>query len=179
MGTSKEAIDRIFDPSNPLGFSVGRITKHIEDTHSVFNCLGVCSAYQCFGALNLKLLTDIYLAVTGIRVTPEELKKRGERVWNMLKVLNVREGFSRKDDKVPEKWLMPKKTPEGITRLMDYYGKRVFNRNDVHKIFDEYYDERGWELDRGVPTKEKLKELGLEDCAEDLEKMGLCRPLIY
>jgi len=43
-------------------------------------------------------------------------------------------------------------------------------REDVEKMFDEYYADRGWDVKKGVPTREKLIELGLEDIAEKLWK---------
>jgi len=38
----------------------------------------------------------------------------------------------------------------------------------VEKMFDEYYTERGWDVKTGIPTKEKLIAVGLEDMAEML-----------
>ena len=43
---------------------------------------------------------------------------------NLLKVLNVRAGFGREDDRFPALWMEPKVTPDGEVRLMDYYGRR-------------------------------------------------------
>jgi aldehyde:ferredoxin oxidoreductase len=42
----------------------------------------------------------------------------------------------------------------------------------VEKMFDDYYDERGWDIEKGIPTREKLEELGLKDVADDLEEGG-------
>jgi aldehyde:ferredoxin oxidoreductase len=179
MGVDTEALNRIFDPSNPLGFSAGRLARHAEDAYAVYNSLGICTIYAVLGVLSIEILAEAYSAATGIQTSARELKKAGELVHNLLKVLNVREGFERKNDVIPEIWLKPRKTPDGLVKMKDYYGKKVLTRNDVHEILDEYYDERGWELDRGRPTKEKLIELGLNDIAEDLEKKGLCRVLSY
>ena len=40
-------------------------------------------------------------------------------------------------------------------------------------MLDDYYDERGWEIERGIPTKDKLIELGLADVVDDLDKHGI------
>jgi aldehyde:ferredoxin oxidoreductase len=40
-------------------------------------------------------------------------------------------------------------------------------------LLRDYYDERGWDLEKGIPTKAKLLELGLDDIAEDLSRMNL------
>jgi aldehyde:ferredoxin oxidoreductase len=43
----------------------------------------------------------------------------------------------------------------------------------IGRLLDEYYDERDWDLETGLPTREKLVELGLGDVAEDLKRMGI------
>ena len=74
--------------------------------------------------MSAKDIAEFFNAVTGISLTGEDLMKSGERVWNLQKVLNVREGFDRKDDKFPKRW-----TDEPIQRgdkeiwLRDYTGK--------------------------------------------------------
>jgi len=87
---------------------------------------------------------------------------------------NVREGFSRKDDRFPDRLVEePLKSGDKEIRLMDYYRTRELTRDDVERMLDDYYDERGWEVERGIPTGEKLKGLGLKDVAGDLEKRSL------
>jgi aldehyde:ferredoxin oxidoreductase len=53
-------------------------------------------------------------------------------------------------------------TPEGRIELEDYYQTKVLTHEDVERLLDDYYDERGWEITRGVPTREKLQRLGLQ-----------------
>jgi aldehyde:ferredoxin oxidoreductase len=69
------------------------------------------------------------------------------------------------DDAFPEVWLKPLKTPDGVQTLTDYYGKRVITSEDLKRLLDDYYDERGWDIETGVPTKDKLAALGLEEMA--------------
>jgi len=117
---------------------------------------------------------EFYSAVTGIELNRSEVATAGERAWNILKAANVREGFSRKDDSFPEKWFEPLITPGGReVRMLDYFGNKVLTREDCEKLLDDYYDERGWEVERGIPTKDKLVQLGLADVAQDLEKYGI------
>jgi aldehyde:ferredoxin oxidoreductase len=102
--------------------------------------------------------------VTGIEVTAEELKRRGERIWNLGKLLNTREGIDRNDDNLPGLWANA--MAEG--HLKDYFDRSV-TREDFEKILDDYYDEHGWGVSKGVPTRSKLIELGLEDLVNMLE----------
>jgi aldehyde:ferredoxin oxidoreductase len=55
--------------------------------------------------------------------------------------------------------------------LCDYFGTPL-TREDCQKLLDDYYDERGWDIKTGIPTKDTLLELGLGDVAKDLKKRG-------
>ncbi|MBI4595209.1 MAG: hypothetical protein HY730_02400 [Candidatus Tectomicrobia bacterium] len=70
------------------------------------------------------------------------------------KTFNVREGFSRKDDLPPERWL---KEP------LDFYNeqKPPLNADEINEMLDHYYQERGWGVSKGIPTEETLNNLGL------------------
>ena len=85
----------------------------------------------------------------------------------------MREGFTRKDDRFPDKFLEPLKAGDKEIRLMDYYRTRELTREDVEKMLEDYYEESGWDIEKGIPTKKKLEDLDLKDVATDLEKGGL------
>lgn len=55
---------------------------------------------------------------------------------------------------------------------MDYTGKVEITKEIANKFLDDYYEERGWDVEKGVPTREKLLDLGLKSVAEDLERLG-------
>jgi len=159
-GISEEELEAIFSEDN---FDHARLTRHIEDAYGTYNALGVCSVYATFGWTNVKVLAEAYSALTGIEVTPEKMKKKGERIMNLYKILNVREGFTRKEDRPPESVFTPVQTPEGEQSLQNYYRKKTYSMEDCERLLDDYYKYRGWDIKTGVPTKEKLEELGLED----------------
>jgi aldehyde:ferredoxin oxidoreductase len=116
----------------------------------------------------------VYYAVIGTPLSAEEFMTVGERVWNLQKAANLREGFDRKDDKFPERWVKePLKWGEKEIYLQDYAKTRRIDEKEAEVMLDDHYDERGWDVERGIPTKEKLAQLGLQDIAQDLEKRGL------
>jgi len=163
MGAQEAEVTRVFTPVPYYGrFNVGRLTKHLEERGTIMQALGLCDNFSPFMFFPMSKLAECYSAVTGIETSPEELKKAGERIHNLFKVLNVREGFSRADDIVPA-WFKPVDAPDGTAVMKDYYGERTLSEDDVNKLLDDYYDERGWDKVRGVPTNEKLTELGLEE----------------
>ena len=81
-------------------------------------------------------------AVTGLSFTPEEVLKVGERVNNLAKAFNVREGFTRADDTLPER-LMTEPLKAGASK------GQVISREDLDKMLDEYYSLRGWDVKTG------------------------------
>ena len=160
---SPEDIDRVFSKDE---YNIGRLTKHVEDAESIYWAMGTCVTWSSGvpQIYSLRTLAELYTTVTGIEVTAEELKRKGERIWNLGKLLNTREGIDRTDDNLPGLWANA--MAEG--RLKDYFG-RSLTREDFETILDDYYDEHGWDITKGVPTKRRLVELGLEDLTDMLE----------
>ena len=158
MGAPEEAQERVAGSA----FNPGRYSRYSEDWYSLFNCLSLCNRAQVNRFYHVKTIAALYAAVTGIELTPAQLMKASERAWTIGKLLNTREGFDRKDDKVPEAWFRPLVREGEEHRITDYYGTLNLTREDVERFLDDYYDERGYDKQSGLPSKEKLKELGLE-----------------
>ena len=169
QGIPEEDINRMFDGPE---FNTGRLTKHLADQETALFCLGVCTMTLVHNVLTMEDLAEYYTAVTGIQTTVEELRKGGERAWTLAKVINVREGFTREDDKLPKLWEIlidhPIETKsKGAIRMHEEYGSPV-TRETAKKMFDDYYDECGWDIALGIPTKKKLGGLGLSEYAGTL-----------
>ncbi|TLM97810.1 MAG: hypothetical protein FDZ75_03765, partial [Actinobacteria bacterium] len=101
-------------------------------------------------ALSEEHYARLYSAVTGFDLGGQELLLAGERIWNLERMYNLREGFSAADDRLP-------------TRLLEdpnEAGEVV----DLAPMLAEYYRFRGWD-DAGVPSTAKLERLGLGDLA--------------
>jgi len=113
---------------------------------------------------------ELYSTVTGFEISPTELATAGERIWNVKKASNVREGFNRKDDRLPPVWFQPLMDAQGQElRIHDYYGTKELTPEDIEHLLDDYYDERAWIKETGIPSRKKLVELGLADIARDLD----------
>ncbi|MFB3819005.1 MAG: aldehyde ferredoxin oxidoreductase family protein [Candidatus Methylomirabilales bacterium] len=112
--------------------------------------------------LGPKLAADFWRAAQGYEVTPEDVKQVGERITNVARVWNLRAGFTRADDTLPDRLLLePLQT--GASK-----GHRI-SPEDRDRMLDEYYSLRGWDA-RGVPTPGRLRALGLEALAADLPR---------
>ncbi|MEX2705454.1 MAG: aldehyde ferredoxin oxidoreductase family protein [Candidatus Freyrarchaeum guaymaensis] len=171
MGQPEEAINRVF--GHPTGLDIGRLTKFGEDWYSVLSSLGVCARGHINRFYTINICADFYSSATGVETNPQELAKAGERIWNLQRAINAREGFTRKDDRFPEKWFEPVESEGKTYQMMDYYRKTVITKEIAESFLDSYYDERGWNPKTGIPTEEKLAELGLEHVAEDLKRRKL------
>jgi aldehyde:ferredoxin oxidoreductase len=100
-------------------------------------------------------------AVTGLAFTPEDVTRVGERINNLARAFNVREGFKRADDSLPER-LMTEPLQSGASK------GQLISRKDLDTMLDEYYTVRGWDLGTGVPTRKKLKELNLDYVCDEI-----------
>jgi len=89
------------------------------------------------------------------------VKKVGERVNNLAKAFNVREGFTRADDTLPER-LMTEPLKSGASK------GQMISKADLDQMLDEYYTLRGWDVKTGMPSREKLTDLGLAYVADTL-----------
>jgi aldehyde:ferredoxin oxidoreductase len=137
----------------------GRLVKDNEDLINLFDSLIVCKNAKGTFYQELTDMANVYRIVTGFEVTPEELGLAGERIQTLAKLINTREGLSRKDDTLPWK-VMNKPIPD------DGSAKgALITQEELELLLDDYYAARGW-TKQGLPTKAKLTELGLESYAD-------------
>jgi len=169
VGMPEKAIARTL--YEPVGYNIARISGYAENFFILLTSLGICEYRH--KSLDVDKLAEFYSAATGIEISPSEIQKAGDRIWNLYKALNVREGFSRKDDRFPPRWLEPLKAPSGEEIILRDCLGRPLSADDLERLLDDYYDERGWEVESGIPTREKLMDLGLSDIVRDFEKQGI------
>lgn len=111
-----------------------------------------------FGDISLE--AELFSAATGVDMTRKELDKAGDRIYNLERAIMVREGRMRSVDET----------------VIPYFEKpdRAGIRLEAKKfraLMDEFYNLRGWDRVTGWPTRAKLEELGLNDVADELQKI--------
>jgi aldehyde:ferredoxin oxidoreductase len=123
-------------------------TKTFQDLTAFIDSTGLC-LFTSF-ALGADDYAKIYNSIVGTNWTGDEVLKAGERIYNIEKQFNLEAGILPEEDTLPERFLnvpMPAGPTEGqVHRLSE--------------LLPEYYDLRGWDKD-GIPSKDKLKDLGL------------------
>lgn len=141
---------------NDLKNGLGYLAKELMDWSAIANSLIWCLSAERI--LDIKLSEEVVEMLnftTGMDFDKTELVKIAERIHNLERAFNIREGFSRQDDVLPERFLK-EAIPEGPAKGLKV-SKKILNAT-----IDEYYAARGWDKG-GKPTMNKLLELGLED----------------
>lgn len=131
---------------------------------AICNSLGTCFflTNRRVDNIPLDILARALRAITGIKLTGEQLYIAGERVGNIQKAFNSRLGLRREDDTLCERW-MNEPVLEGPLEGMQAASY-------LESAKDEYYQWRGWDRETSLQTMKKLKELDMLDVAEVLEK---------
>jgi aldehyde:ferredoxin oxidoreductase len=152
-------------PSDRFAFAgKGALAAMNQDNVATFETGIVCIFPMQFKLIDLPGLAAMLKAATGIAEfgDPEYLKLAGERIWNMERAFNCREGFTRSDDRLPERFL----------RDSHGEGPLAGSTVELEAMLDEYYDVRGWDKTTGRPTRETLERLGLAAAADELARWG-------
>ena len=134
----------------------GKMVKDQEDVYALIDSFIVCKFSRGTYYKELADMTTLYRLVTGIDMTPEELRKAGERINTVARLINIREGLGRKDDTLPWKVMNVPIPDDGPVK-----GAFV-SQAELDLLLDDYYDSRGWTL-KGVPTTATLQELGMNE----------------
>jgi aldehyde:ferredoxin oxidoreductase len=142
-----------------------------EYASALTDLLGVCKFVYCAFSSSWSIqqekidkLTDLLWAATGMRISSEGMWRLTERLHNIERSFNAREGMRKVDDNMPWRF-KDEPMPEGPSRGNFY--------TDAEAIIEEYYRQRDWNVHTGVPTRESLLNSGLPDVKEDLETLGI------
>jgi len=123
-------------------------TKIFQDLTASIDSLGLC-LFTSF-AMGAPDYADLYNAVCGTDHTAESILEAGDRIWNIERQFNLSAGIDASQDTLPK-------------RLLAEPISNGPSKGEVHRLSEllpEYYIERGWD-EKGIPTAEKLKALGL------------------
>jgi aldehyde:ferredoxin oxidoreductase len=147
LGPEVLAIPRLIDRLAHQG-KAGIVSVH-QNAAAVIDSLVLCKFTNL--AVAEEFFARTLSSVTGLHFSADDLLKVGERVWNLERLYNLREGFTSEHDTLPPR-LLNEPVKEGPSA-----GFTV----RLTPMLEEYYEFRGWDR-KGVPTKTKLKELELD-----------------
>ncbi len=151
-GHSQEELGIEFFPRHAQAEKAANVARH-QDWRTVDNAIVMC----IFANVEPREKVELINAACGLDWTVDDMMKFGERSWNLKRAINNRMGLTAQNDKLPKALLNP--FPDG--------GSEGFVP-DIQGMLYAYYEARGWDESTGKPTREKLKELGMEEVAMDL-----------
>ena len=108
------------------------------------------------------LESQLFSAVTGKELTEEASYQKGDMLCTLERAIAVRDGRTRKDDVLRDKY---HETADA--------ADRKYERDDLKKAKDEFYQLRGWDVAAGIPKRQTLQRHGLKDVAEELRRRGI------
>ena len=121
----------------------------MQDYCTLINSLVLCVFMPDGGDLSFTSILDIFNSITGWDWDVQEAMIRGERIFALQRLINLRDGYTKKDDILPPKMYVPAKK-----------GFRAGKIPPINDLLREYYELREWDKE-GVPAKEKLEKLDL------------------
>ncbi len=135
---------------------------YFQNVFSLLDTLTICFfTFAPVRYFTFDELVELVNAITGWQTSLWELLKLGERRVAMFRAFNVREGFTREDDWLPERMFEPIQTGPRKGQKLD--------KEELKKSIKLYYEMVGWDVD-GIPTNGKLAELDLFWIADELAK---------
>ena len=152
LGNSNEEVGIEYLSRHAQAEKAASVAKH-QDWRTIDNAIVMC----IFANVEAKEKTELINAACGLDWTVDDMMKFGERSWNLKRAINNRMGLTRANDKLPKALLAP--FPDG--------GSEGFVP-DIEAMLIAYYKARGWDMETGKPSREKLSELGMNDIAKDL-----------
>ncbi|MBA7481093.1 hypothetical protein ES707_16561 [subsurface metagenome] len=140
----REEHAKFFNPEGKAHLAV-----KMQDYCALINSLVLCVFMPDGGGLSFTSILNIFNSITGWDWDIQEAMTCGERIFTLQRLINLRDGYTKKDDKLPAKMYVPAKK-----------GFRAGKIPPVNDLLNEYYELRGWDKE-GRPTKERLEKLNL------------------
>jgi aldehyde:ferredoxin oxidoreductase len=151
----QKGIEMFGEPEASMRLGVkgkGKLVRYFEDWCAVIDSLEVCkNLAENMELLPLKRAARLMKVVTGFDFNERDLAQVGERIVNLERVYLVREGITRKDDRLPERFTK-EPLPDGASK------GSVF---EMEPMLEEYYRARGWSTN-GIPLPQHLRRIGLD-----------------
>lgn len=131
----------------------GGVVAMLQNGLALPDIVGTCKFYM-YGGVTVDHWAEMIVALTGWNLDGQELLKISERVINLERLFNVREGISAKDDQLPER-------VKAVPSFGKYYTEEACGIRNLDEMLQEYYQARGWDPETGRPLPDKLQELEL------------------
>ncbi|MEE8380975.1 MAG: aldehyde ferredoxin oxidoreductase family protein [Thermodesulfobacteriota bacterium] len=142
----------------------GALTKFNQDNAAAYDSLLICGFPASFQWMGPEHYAKFLFAATGIEEFADKdyILRCGERIYTIERAFNARDGFARKDDRLPERFIK-EPIPDGPCK------GQIF---EMDMLLDDYYKARGWDIETGFLEEKNMLDLGLKSEAAELKKAG-------
>jgi len=137
---------------------IAQLVMFHQHYRPLMDCLGACRFPWIEFEIDPSIYADFYSFCVGVKTTFPQLMERSEAIYNITRAINLRRGITRKDDYPPPR-TFNEPVPKG-----PFKGKKL-DKDKYEQILSFYYELRGW-TEAGIPKRETLLRLGLEDIIE-------------
>jgi aldehyde:ferredoxin oxidoreductase len=154
---------RLVFPKEDIGQA--ETIAHAEDAIGRAEIVGSCKWHTEFNGLPVTadVLAEVLSTGLGRRINAKELSVFQQRVRQLERAFNCREGLRREHETLPDQYF--------TDLMMDgHFEGNAIDRKNFEVMKDLYYQLRGWDLSTGVPTRATLESFNLKDVADELEK---------
>jgi aldehyde:ferredoxin oxidoreductase len=162
-GTEKACEDETYEGKAEL-------VAYIEDGIIIADSLGFCKfhcgTFTAYAPRLRKQIPELLTMGIGKEFTEEHLFNYAKRIKNLERAYDIREGLTRETDSL-SKNLMDKPVKEGT------FKGSVLDSKKFEQMKNDYYEIRGWDVEKGFPTRKTFENFGLGSVANDLEKAGI------
>jgi len=128
---------------------IARMAIWAENLINLFNSVGVCIRPPVLEAIGPTILAEAINAFTGIDIIPQGLIWSAERTWNLIKLFNLREGESSRENKFPRRF------------YQEAIAGKVLDEEKIQKVVEDYYEVRGWDQS-GKPYPDTVLRFNLD-----------------
>lgn len=150
-------------PNKVLNAEKVEFALKTEYTYSAMDTISVCQfvygpGWQLYGPQDM---TDVFNAATGWGWTVDDLQEVGQRRLNLMRAFNAREGLTRDQDTLPKKM---------FTHALEggHSDGIKLDETEFQNGLDMYYEQAGWDVVSGTPTRTSLEAAGLGWVADDM-----------
>ena len=156
MGVPRETVQRILadGPDGEPALKVGVLLKYSHNWFTLLGSMGICARAQVNRFYNAELCLELYQAVTGLDTDTARLRQCLDRIWTLLRLANLKQGWNRTWEDPPEQWFRE-------NGFKDYLTGAPLTKHDAENMIEDYYEEWGWDARTGIPSPALLDKLGL------------------
>ncbi len=148
---AEEVFYSLLDPAKATSYDKASLVIHYQRINTLADATGICkfATKSLLQAIGIEDMLDFFYAVTGKDMNISNFVRAADRIYNLERLMHVRDGVTRQADLPVGKWVN-EPIKDG-----PFKGERI-NLESFNKLLDEYYRLRGWDINTGSPDPQSV-----------------------